>query len=172
MKLFVTVGAQMPFDRLIEAMEAWAAQHPEDEVFAQVGDSSFVGTASETERFLSPEAFAEACEGADAIVGHAGTGTLFAALERGKPLLVMPRRAALRETRNDHQVATAKQFQNHDGVFVAWQASELDAQLDMLREATASGTASLATPGPDAPLMQCISSFIAQPGRHFPGQGG
>ena len=45
-------------------------------------------------------------DAAAAIVAHAGMGTILTALETGKRLLVMPRRAALGEHRNDHQLAT------------------------------------------------------------------
>ena len=53
---------------------------------------------------------ASGCEPRTAIVAHAGMGTILTALEIGKPLLVMPRRAALGEHRNDHQLATARRF--------------------------------------------------------------
>jgi UDP-N-acetylglucosamine transferase subunit ALG13 len=72
---------------------------------------------------------------ADAIVGHAGIGTLFAALERGKPIVVMPRRADLRETRNDHQIATARRFEALAGVVVAWDQNALMERLEALDRA-------------------------------------
>ena len=42
----------------------------------------------------------------------------------------MPRRASLRETRNDHQVATAEQFRRFGSVAVAWDEKELLAKLE------------------------------------------
>ena len=36
MKLLLTVGAQMPFDRLVLAMDAWAAANPSARVAAQI----------------------------------------------------------------------------------------------------------------------------------------
>jgi hypothetical protein len=39
MNIFVTVGAQIPFDRLIVAVDAWAAgRSTVDSLFAQVGE--------------------------------------------------------------------------------------------------------------------------------------
>jgi len=35
--IFVTVGAQMAFDRLIRAVDAWAGVHPAVSVFGQIG---------------------------------------------------------------------------------------------------------------------------------------
>lgn len=60
--------------------------------------------------WLDPPQFRARLEGADAIVAHAGMGTILSALELGKPLLVMPRLARLAETRSDHQIATAREF--------------------------------------------------------------
>ena len=39
MNLFLTVGTQLPFDRLTRAVDAWLDDHPEyaDHVFGQIG---------------------------------------------------------------------------------------------------------------------------------------
>ena len=74
---------------------------------------------------------------ADAIVAHAGMGTILSALELGKPLLVMPRVAALGEHRNDHQLATAKRFAETGHVAVAEDAEALIVKLDELDALTA-----------------------------------
>lgn len=165
MNLFVTVGAQMPFDRLVRAVDTWAAQHPEHTVFAQVGDADYAPRSLEAAAFLPPGDFGARCDGADAIVGHAGTGTLFAALTRGKPVLVMPRRAHLSETRNDHQVATAKHFKTRRGVYVADDESSLSAALDRLvQESAARGSGEPNAPmgrlPASAPLLRAIAQFI------------
>ena len=64
------------------------------------------------------------------IVSHAGTGTILTALEMGKPILVMPRRATLSEHRSDHQVETARFFATAKKITVAFDESELFERLD------------------------------------------
>lgn len=157
MRIFVTVGAQMPFDRLIDAVDAWAASHPEHAIRAQIGESALAPARMEWTRFLPPAELARAYDDADAVVGHAGTGTIFGALERNKPLVVMPRRAELRETRNDHQVATARRFAERFGVTVAWDEHELAAKLATLRSALPSRALARQTGGP---LVRAIAAFI------------
>jgi UDP-N-acetylglucosamine transferase subunit ALG13 len=159
MRIFVTVGAQMPFDRLIAAVDAWAAEHPEHEVQAQIGETALTPRHLSWTKFLPPPEFDRAFEEADAIVGHAGTGTLFAAMERGKPVLVLPRHAALRETRNEHQVATAKRFAHFAGVVVAWDETELPAKLDALPSMRGGSVLAHAASGP---LVEAIATFIDQ----------
>ena len=168
MKLFLTVGAQMPFDRLVSAVDAWAQKHPQDEVFAQVGDSDISPEFIRAERFLAPPAFARACADADAIIGHAGTGTIFSAIEHQKPLVILPRRASRRETRNDHQVATARAFDGRRGLFVAWETDELPNRLEALRRGLEDGIAPSSPDHQETPLLRTIRDFIepsARPGR-------
>lgn len=136
--IFVTVGAQMAFDRLVRGVDEWAgARGRGGDVFAQIGPSDYRPHAIEWSGFLEPPAFREKVESARAIVAHAGMGSILTALECGKPILVMPRRGALRETRNDHQVATAERFLSLGKVAVAMDETELPEKLDALDDLSA-----------------------------------
>jgi UDP-N-acetylglucosamine transferase subunit ALG13 len=130
--IFVTVGTQLAFDRLIDAVDAWAGGAPDREVFAQIGPSELQPRHIAYARFISPEDCAARMAAATAIVAHAGMGTILTALELGKPVLVMPRRAALGEHRNDHQLATAQRFADLGRIAVASDEHELPAKLDEL----------------------------------------
>lgn len=130
--LFLTVGAQMPFDRLVRAVDAWAAAHPDVDVFAQVGPTSYRPAHLRHVGFMEPRAFRATFAAADAVVSHAGMGNIITALETRKPILVMPRRGDLHETRNDHQLATAQRFRDLGAVEVAFDERELPARLDAL----------------------------------------
>jgi UDP-N-acetylglucosamine transferase subunit ALG13 len=57
-------------------------------------------------------------------------GSILMALQYGKPIVVMPRRGELRETRNDHQVATAIRFKSLGKIAVAMDEQELPGLLD------------------------------------------
>lgn len=122
--IFVTVGHQTPFDRLIEAMDGWAAQSGRD-CLAQIGDGRYEPRHMRFERWMSPQRFQEAMQQASAIVAHAGTGTILSAMQLGKPLLVLPRHSSRQETRNDHQIATARHFAAAGHVLAANDAAEL-----------------------------------------------
>ena len=133
--IFATVGAQMGFDRLISAVDAWAKQHPETTVFAQIGPGSYEPRSMEWTRLLEPAAFRMRVETADALVGHAGMGTIITALQHAKPVLIMPRRGDRQETRNDHQVATADRFGSKPGVLVAMDEGDIARKLDTILSA-------------------------------------
>jgi len=136
--IFVTVGAQMSFDRMVRAVDAWAGARGRTDVFAQIGPTDWAPEHIAYERFLEPPEFRRRLEEADALVAHAGMGSILSALQVGKPILVMPRRGDLRETRNDHQVATAERLGALGKVAVAMDEGELAARLDRLGDVSAS----------------------------------
>lgn len=161
--IFVTVGAQMPFDRLVHAMDAWAATHRDVAVFAQVGDTQAPPVHMPYACMLTPAEFGARVRGAQLIVAHAGMGSILTALEYGKPLLVMPRRAALRETRNDHQLATVKQFADNARIHVAPDEHALAAQLDaLLAQAPAPGQGPQIGAFAAPALLGAIRAFILE----------
>ena len=123
--IFVTVGGQLPFDRLIRCVDAWAAREGRGDVLAQIGGGEYQPTHLRWERYLPAARFREAMQEADAVVAHAGVGTILTALELRKPLLVLPRRADQREHRNDHQVGTARRFAARNLLLAAYTETEL-----------------------------------------------
>ena len=120
----------MPFDRLVRAVDEWAGAHPGRVVFAQIGDSSYTPQHIAWTPFLESADFRRQLFQSDLVVTHAGMGTILSALERARPVVVMPRRGHLRETRNDHQVATARAICQRERVEVAWDSDELSSCLD------------------------------------------
>jgi len=128
--IFVAVGAQLPFERLIKSVDAWAGTRGRKDIFAQIGETEYKPVNFPWQRFTNPDEFRERVHLADVVVAHAGMGTIITALELGKPVIVMPRRGALREHRNDHQIATARQLSSQGLVSVAWNEDELVEALD------------------------------------------
>ncbi len=132
--ILVTVGGQLPFDRLVHTVDEWAREKQREDVFAQIGNSSSPPQHIQWKYFLTPAEFQAKAREADVIIAHAGMGSILTALELQKPIVVMPRRAHLREHRNDHQWATVNQLDKGLGVAVAANEAELAALLDRLTE--------------------------------------
>jgi UDP-N-acetylglucosamine transferase subunit ALG13 len=136
--IFVTVGTQLAFDRLVTGVDEWAGGVGGREIFAQIGPTRLRPRHIEHAQFISPEECQERMTAAKAVVAHAGMGTILTALEMGKPLLVMPRSAALGEHRNDHQLATAHRFAELGRIKVAFDCAELPLRLEELDRVVAS----------------------------------
>ena len=128
--IFVTVGSQLPFDRLVQAVDRWAAQWRRRDVIAQVGRSEYQATWLTCLPHLEPEDYSRYAALAEFIVSHAGTGSVLTALRYGKPILIMPRRVALRETRSDHQVHFCRTLADRVGVYIAMDEFELLTRLN------------------------------------------
>ncbi len=128
--IFVTVGSQLPFDRLIAPVAAWARARDRHDIFFQHCGTSVDLTGFEHTAMLTPDEATRMFDRASVVVSHVGMGTILGCLERGLPMVMLPRTAAQRETRNDHQIASARRFLDRDGVFIAWDESQLEAHLD------------------------------------------
>lgn len=122
--IFVTVGTQLSFDRMVDVMNHWASTNVE-EVIAQVGPTDRLFSFINQHKFLDPNQFDRYFFEARLIVAHAGMGSIIGALSNEKPIIIVPRKAELGEHRNNHQMATARKFESFSGVKVAWSEEEI-----------------------------------------------
>ena len=155
--IFLTVGAQMPFDRLVRRVDSWAAMRGRNDVFAQIGNTALRPAHVEWTHFLDPLDYRRRLAEAAVIVTHAGMGTILTALEFGRAILVLPRRADLRETRTDHQLGTARALAEAHRISVAWNEDELPHSLDKLDQLPAPRRV---TSCASLPLLTALRAFI------------
>jgi beta-1,4-N-acetylglucosaminyltransferase len=152
--IFLSVGTQFPFDRLVRAVdEAFDKGSIDGEVFAQIGETSYKPSNIEYVDFLEKEQFDDCVRRATSIISHAGMGIIILALEYKKPLLAMPRLRKYSEVVNDHQVAIARKFDELGHILVAYQENELSSKLEMLKSFT---------PKPRKPETKAVAGRIAQ----------
>lgn len=132
--IFLTVGTQFPFDRLIVAVDRlFEMGEIHDEIFGQIGQSCYKPRHFPTVASLEKEAFDDHFRQASTVISHAGMGAITMALDYGKPLLVMPRRRDYREVVNDHQEALADKFEALGHILVARDETQLRARVRQLQ---------------------------------------
>ena len=158
--IFVTVGSAEPFDRLIRTVDDWAGARGRRDVFAQIGAATYVPANIDYLQFIAPAQFRQRMNEAELIVAHAGMGSIITALEAKKPILVMPRRQRLGETRSDHQVATVERFAQRGCIVGARDEEELVLKLDA-SDALVGGQFGM--PEVSATLISVIRDFISRP---------
>lgn len=151
--ILVTVGMQLPFDRLIEAMDHLAPDLG-TAVIVQTGKGSYVPRNMEAHEKIEPAKFEPLVKSAEVIVSHAGIGSVLTAARYAKPIVLIPRRASLGEHRNDHQMATIRKLEGRPGILIAHDESEL---AERIREARALGEA----PHQQAPSIQQLHNALA-----------
>lgn len=127
--IFVAVGTQFPFNRLIQAVDEWAAEHNVP-VVAQIAEGEYTPTHATWERFMTTDTFNQHLKNADLIVSHAGMGNIITSMENKKPLIVMNRQFKLGEHRNDHQADGLEWMGKLSGVYTAPTVERLRELLD------------------------------------------
>lgn len=128
--IFLSVGTQLPFDRLVRCVDEWAGAHPDVEVFGQIGPARYQPQHFASVDFLPPGEVEQYFERAELIVAHAGMGTILSSLVLRKPLIILPRRQALSEHRSDHQMTTALWLHRELELNTAFDTDELTSLLN------------------------------------------
>ncbi len=132
--IFLTVGTQFPFDRLVKSVDqAFDERLINEEIFAQIGETSYKPLNFESVVLLEKNVFDKRLREASSVISHAGMGTITMALKNHKPLLVMPRLKRYREHVNDHQVATARKFEELGHILAVYDAKDLPNRLRKLK---------------------------------------
>jgi UDP-N-acetylglucosamine transferase subunit ALG13 len=122
--ILLTVGTQLPFDRFVEIVDRLAPTLPEP-VFAQIGQGKYRPVNMDFRPFVGPIEFERLIAECSYVISHAGIGTVVMAQKHRKPMILFPRRAALNEHRNDHQLATVHALGGRSGIEAASDADEL-----------------------------------------------
>lgn len=123
--IFVTVGTQLPFDRLIQAVDEIAPFLNGERIVAQTHGGNYIAKNIECRAYMYSDEFNTVLSQSRMIISHAGIGTIMSALALRVPIIVMPRRVSLGEVRNEHQLATAKKMDELDFVNVAYDEKQL-----------------------------------------------
>lgn len=145
--IFAMVGMHSAgFDRLVEALDAYAGRHPEAEVVIQAGSSRYRPRHARAFAFKTDLDAELAAAGL--VVSHGSIGFLDA-LRRGKRLVVVPRLARFGEVIDDHQVRFSERFGMRYGFPVVLDVAGLDAAIG----------GALASPAP-APIGAAVETGL------------
>ena len=126
--IFVAVGTQFSFDRLIQYMDEWARDNDEA-VFAQIGEGDYEPKHMKWERFLNGDQYNTNIKKSSVFVSHAGMGNIISARENQTPIIVINRQYELGEHRNNHQADGLLWMGKLPGVYTADTQKALYAQL-------------------------------------------
>jgi UDP-N-acetylglucosamine transferase subunit ALG13 len=160
--IFLTIGTHESFDRLVQAMDRWAGAG-KAEVFGQITQPATEAAAPKHFQWvtkLAPADFEAKVKAADFLVAHAGMGSIITALNHGKPIVIMPRRGHLKETRNDHQWATAKRLADRPGIVVAEDEEALPGVLDLMLAGGGPGAVESLPPYAEPRLLDALRRFV------------
>ena len=160
--IFVTVGTQEPFDRMLKVVDQIANECKEKKFIAQTNNSEYNFKYMQTVSSLAPEEFNKLFSEAELVISHAGIGTIISALMQNKPIVVFPRLTKYHEHRNEHQLATAKKFQDLGYINVAFNESELkEKAINIIKNNKQAPSKSIGLFA-SATLIESIRNFISE----------
>lgn len=116
--IFVTVGThEQQFNRLVEYMDKWAAEHDE-EVVIQTGYSTYEPKHCKWQKLFPYQEMSKKVDEARIVITHGGPSSFIAPLQIGKTPIVVPRKYECDEHVNDHQVKFCKQVESRMGTII------------------------------------------------------
>ncbi|MDN6733830.1 MAG: beta(1,3)galactosyltransferase EpsH, partial [Tetragenococcus koreensis] len=125
--IFVILGSQkFQFNRLLAIIDNLIEERViEENVFAQIGSSTYKPKHFRYKRFLKHETFNQYVANSRVVVTHAGTGAIVNSLKEGKKVIAVPRLSQYKEHVDDHQVELATIFADKSYVLQANDKNDL-----------------------------------------------
>jgi len=100
----VTVGASLPFDRLIKYVDKNIAPNISEKIIAQIHDSAeYIPENMEYVKTVGKEKFDEFIEESDLVITHAGMGVIIDCISSNKKFILVPRDPEKGELLDSHQ---------------------------------------------------------------------
>jgi len=132
--IFLAVGTQFPFDRLVRAIDIAVERGCITEpICAQIGKGSYRPHNFRSVPSLKKPLFDKYIRQASCVISHAGMGTIAMVLSNNKPMLVMPRQKKYGEVVNNHQVAIARKFEESGHILAAYGEEDLPKKIKELK---------------------------------------
>jgi len=129
--IFVTTGSRAyPFDRLCVKLDELIEKGViREELFAQIGVSSYVPKHYAYCDYLSPEEFEQRVGSADIVITHGASGSIMKALNMGKKVIAVTRLEKYGEISSDHQAQYSEAFSSNKYVLAAFEMDDLEDKL-------------------------------------------
>ncbi len=111
--IFVTVGThEQPFNRLLEEIDKLIEVGIiKEEVFAQIGYSTYTPKHYKYSKFLDYDVMQDYFKNADIVITHGGPSSFMEAIKFKKVPIVVPRQEKFGEHVNNHQLTFSKELE-------------------------------------------------------------
>ena len=126
--IFITTGSQkFQFDRLLKEVDRLVGEGIiQDEVFAQIGHSTYQPVNYSYSQFLGREEFAAIMEKCTIVITHGCTGAIIGAVKREKKVIAVPRLAKYGEHVDNHQEQILKEFEELNFICACYDVENLE----------------------------------------------
>ncbi len=124
--ILLCVGTRAPFNRLVRAVDQWAWKNPASEIFAQIGNTTFIPRNMDYVRnFYSISRQNRKFDRASLLICDLSVELLLPASERALPVLALPRLPIFGEETGIDQITLARHLKSDDFITIAQDETHL-----------------------------------------------
>lgn len=132
--IFAVTGVhEHQFNRLVKALDELVGGGVIQDVVIQTGYSTYIPQNCKWSKAIDFDEFEKYIAEADVVVSHGGAGCIAGALERNKPIIVVPRLRKHGEHNNDHQLELASVLEKAGRVLVLHDINNLGQMIEEAR---------------------------------------
>ena len=126
--ILVTLGTQdKEFTRVLKEIDRLIDKKViTEEVVVQAGYTKYESKNMKIFDYVSKKELEEYMEKANFIITHAGVGSIFDALKKGKKIIAIPRLSKYKEHNNDHQLELIEEFKKENLILPVIEMDELE----------------------------------------------
>ncbi len=137
--IFVCVGSRnYQFNRLFAKLdELWEEGIIQEDIFAQIGASSYKPKHFPYKDFISEEEFNKKINEAHIVISHGASGSIMKALNAKKKVIAVTRLEKYGEHINNHQIQINEAFASNKYVLSVYNMEDLGAAIKAYYEGTA-----------------------------------
>lgn len=122
----------------------------------QIGHSHYLPENCEYKRSIDYEEYSQYLDRSHLIISHGGAGCIADALERGLPLVIVPRLKKFHEHTNDHQIELSNEIAKSGRAVVVYNIADLAAAIDRAPKLSASNSVKQNN------IVEIISGYLTQ----------
>lgn len=125
--IFVCVGSrEYQFNRLFIELDKLCEEGIiKEEIFAQIGTSTYKPKHFKYKDFISQEEFIKYIDKADIVISHGASGSIMKALNADKKVIAVTRLEKYGEHINDHQIQNNEAFEANGYVLAVYEMEDL-----------------------------------------------
>ncbi len=137
--IFVTVGSRnYPFNSLFIKLDELCEEGViKEEIFAQIGTSTYKPKYFKYKNFISQEEFQEKINTSDIVISHGASGSIMKALNASKKVIAVTRLEKYGEHINDHQIQNNEAFSSNKYVLATYEMDDLRKAIQKYYDGTA-----------------------------------
>lgn len=137
--IFICVGSRnYQFNRLFVKIDELCEEgFIKEDVFAQIGVSTYVPKHFEYKDFVTPEEFQQKINEANIVISHGASGSIMKALNAGKNVIAVTRLEKYGEHINDHQIQNNEAFAANKYLLAVYEMDDLGKAIQAFYDNTA-----------------------------------